>query len=1855
VFDSGTALPALVPTGGTIHVNASFHDAGTNDTHTATINWGDAAVTSGTVVESHGAGTVGDNAHTYAHSGFYTITLTLKDDNGGTAVQTFHVTVNTAPTVDAGGPYVGFEGTQMQLTANANDVDGDALTYHWDYTVSNTDPGTDCHTVGAANMSTLSIFCTDDAVIHATVTVNDGVNGNVTSDPTTLTVGNQNPIAGGVAQQPTAPAGSTVAISVPFSDPGANDTHTATIDWGDGSPLTAGVVNETNGAGTITGAHAYAVDNHYTVTVTINDDDGGFVTTSGSVLSDTTPPAITSSVQPAPNAAGWNNSPATVSWTTTDPLAPITAATGCDPTTRSIDTPFAGVVYTCTATSAGGTSSKSVTVKLDQVAPTLTGAATTPPNSNGWYNGPVTIHWTCSDALSGVAGSCPPNAGLSSEGNAVQAMASVSDVAGNTTNSLSAPVKIDLTAPVTSAATLPEWNNQSVTLTLHATDNLSGVDTTYYRVDDGSTQTGTSVLLTDEGIHTVVFWSVDNAGNVEATRTAMVKIDKTAPSIAVSQSPAANGAGWNNTSVDVAFDCHDSLSGVASCTPTQHVTSEGAGQLVTGFAFDNAGNSAAASTTLNIDKTAPTISGSVPAANANGWYNAPVTVMWHCADTLSGVASCQTPTTLSSDGSAQSATGNSTDVAGNGATAHVNNINVDQTAPTITASASPAANLAGWNNSTVTVHFTCSDATSGIAAGACPADQAVSADGISTVSGSVADRAGNTATASVVVKLDSTSPIITGAQTPAPNGAGWNNTDVTVSFTCTDTGSGIATAGCTGPITVGEGANQSFTGTAVDVAGNVAHTTVSGINVDKTPPTITGAPTTPPNANGWYNAPVTIHWTCHDSLSDVATCPPDSVLTTEGSAVTATGTAFDVAGNSATATSAAVKIDRTAPTTTATSAPDWTNTNVTITLSASDALSGVAATHFTVDGGPTQTGASVLLTTEGVHTLQFWSVDNAGNTESAHTATVKIDKTAPSITVSQSPAANAAGWNKTDVTVSFTCQDDVAGLASCASPQTVTSEGAGQLVTGAATDNAGNSASASTTVNLDKTAPTISGSAPVANGNGWYNTPVTVNWTCADSLSGVASCQSPTTLSTDGSSQSASGTATDVADNSATAHVSGINIDQTAPTISAAASPSPVAGWYQTGPVTVHWTCADNLSGVSSCPGDEVVTAEGFTTLAQTITDQAGNVATVDITIRIDKTPPTITGNATPAPNANGWNNTDVVVSFACADTLSGVATCSSPTTLHEGAGQSVTGHAQDVAGNTASASVSGINIDKTPPTLSSAATTPPNGAGWYNHAVTIHWTCADALSGIDTATCPPDGTITTEGSAQQLTGTVFDLAGNARTASSTPVKIDLTPPVTNASAVPTSFTNSDVTVTLTPTDNGGSGVAHTYFVVDGGATQSGTTVTFATDGVHSLSYWSTDVAGNVEAAHSVTVRIDRDAPTITTAQAPAPNGAGWNSTNVTVTFTCNDSLSGIASCTSPQSVTTEGASQAVSGTAVDNAGNTAFASTSVSIDKTPPNINGTLSASPNSFGWFNVAVGVSFTCSDALSGVASCNGGTTLSEGANQSATGTATDVAGNSSTKTLSGINVDLTKPTITAAPDRAPDSGGIYTGPVTIHFTCTDALSGVAPGACPADVVVSADGVTTVSGSTSDRAGNTSATSATVTITIQSVRTQKQNALIQIDTALQTATKHDYNMLRVARDALAASIDPSLWGVGNHLQQHHGVKVLEKEKQAVDKLTQLLNDPSTSIAATTLRGWIAILTNADRILATTQLNDAIAANGNASAIAQAQLFLAAGDAAVAAGDNSSGIQNYKNAWKQAMLAVGKAPDGGDDPDDH
>ncbi len=71
---------------------------------------------------------------------------------------------------------------------------------------------------------------------------------------------------------PDSAEGAGVSVSARFSDD-AGDTHTATIDWGDGSPIQAGTVDDT--ARTVTGSHVYADDGLYAVTVVVRDNRSG--------------------------------------------------------------------------------------------------------------------------------------------------------------------------------------------------------------------------------------------------------------------------------------------------------------------------------------------------------------------------------------------------------------------------------------------------------------------------------------------------------------------------------------------------------------------------------------------------------------------------------------------------------------------------------------------------------------------------------------------------------------------------------------------------------------------------------------------------------------------------------------------------------------------------------------------------------------------------------------------------------------------------------------------------------------------------------------------------------------------------------------------------------------------------------------------------------------------------------------------------------------------------------------------------------------------------------------------------------------------------------------------------------------------------------------------------------------------------------------------------------------------------------------------------------------------------------------------------------------------------------------------
>src|SRR5213075_1176237 len=139
--------------------------------------------------------------------------------------------------------------------------------------------------------------------------------------------------------------------------------------------------------------------------------------------------------------------------------------------------------------------------------------------------------------------------------------------------------------------------------------------------------------------------------------------------------------------------------------------------------------------------------------------------------------------------------------------------------------------------------------------------------------------------------------------------------------------------------------------------------------------------------------------------------------------------------------------------------------------------------------------------------------------------------------------------------------------------------------------------------------------------------------------------------------------------------------------------------------------------------------------------------------------------SATPSPSANahGWNNSDVTVAFSATDALSGVLSCDPSSVLsNEGAGQSASGSCIDLAGNTAQATASHINIDKTMPSLSFASASPAaNANGWNNSDVSFAFTASDALSGVDSTSMASPLVLSSEGSSVSASVSVTDLAGN--------------------------------------------------------------------------------------------------------------------------------------------------------------------------------------------------------------------------------------------------------------------------------------------------------------------------------------------------------------------------------------------------------------------------------------------------------------------------------------------------------------
>ncbi len=170
------------------------------------------------------------------------------------------------PVAEAGGPYTTNEGTPVVLSGSGTDKDPGALTLEWDLD----NDGAFDDAAGATPTFT-GVVQNGVFTVRLRVTDADGASDVDDAQVTVLNV------------PPTVNAGpdqlvfedDPATVNATFTDPGILDTHTAVVDWGDGTPPTPGAVTQGAGSGSVTASHVYPDPGIFVVTVTVTDSDGG--------------------------------------------------------------------------------------------------------------------------------------------------------------------------------------------------------------------------------------------------------------------------------------------------------------------------------------------------------------------------------------------------------------------------------------------------------------------------------------------------------------------------------------------------------------------------------------------------------------------------------------------------------------------------------------------------------------------------------------------------------------------------------------------------------------------------------------------------------------------------------------------------------------------------------------------------------------------------------------------------------------------------------------------------------------------------------------------------------------------------------------------------------------------------------------------------------------------------------------------------------------------------------------------------------------------------------------------------------------------------------------------------------------------------------------------------------------------------------------------------------------------------------------------------------------------------------------------------------------------------------------------
>ncbi|WP_462152936.1 immunoglobulin-like domain-containing protein [Pseudoalteromonas xiamenensis] len=1177
----------------------------------------------------------------------------------------------------------------------------------------------------------------------------------------------------------------------------------------------------------------------------------------------------------------------------------------------------------------------------------------------------------------------------------------VSDAAGNSATATRTVSVVDTTAPVltiplatTVAAT--DASGTAATNTLVAAF-LAGA-TANDALDGVLAVTNDAPAVLPLGANTITFEAVDSSGN-RASQTAVLTIaDQTKPVLTLNGSNAitlAVGEVYSELGANAVDNVDGDISNKVTVSGTVDSAAVGV-YTVTYTVSDAAGNSTSVTRSVSVqDASAPVVTPPsdlvVAAVDANGTAASDSAIATFLAgatalDTVDGNLSAQIShdaPTVFPVGVTQ-VTFRVTDGAGNTGTARASVTVADQTKPELVLSNGNTLVLS-VGEAFVEPGYTAQDNVDGdITANVVRTGTVdVHVKGVYTLSYTVSDAAGNKsfATRSVTVQ-DAAAPVVTAPaniDVAATDAEGSADTDSTIAAFLTGASALDAVDGAllvthNGPRVFPLGVT-SVTFSAVDKSGNTgtAQATVTVSDKDKPVLTLNGSNAISLSVGEVYNELGASAVDNVDGDISKQVTVSGSVESATVGVYTVTYTVSDAAGNTSSATRNVSVLDTSAPVVTPPSDLVVAATDDKGTAASDTAIAMFLNSATALDSADGNLTAQIhhdapAVFPVGVTQVSFSVSDGAGNTGTAQATVTVSDQTKPVLTLNGSNAITLAVgevYSELGASALDNVDGDISNKVTVSG--TVDSAAVGvYTVTYTVSDAAGNTTSVTRSVSVqDASAPVVTPPSDLvvaavdANGTAASDSAIATflaGATALDTVDGNLSAQishdAPTVFPV-GVTQ-VTFRVTDGAGNTGTARASVTVADQTKPELVLSNGNTLVLSVGEAF-VEPGYTAQDNVDGDITAnvvrTGTVDVHVKGVYTLSYTVSDAAGNksFATRSVTVQ-DAAAPVVTAPANidvAATDAEGTADTESTIAAfltgaSALDAVDGVllVTHNAPRVFPLGV-TSVTFSAVDKSGNTGTAQATVTVSDKDKPvlTLTGGAAT---RVGLGETFVDPGFSALDNVDGDVTGKVAVSGSVdTSKLGSYTLTYRVSDVAGNEAIATRTVTVQDAAAPVVTAPA------NIDVAAT------DASGTAATESVIT--TFLSGATANDAVDGVlvvtndapavfplgtTSVTFSATDTAGNVATASATVTVVDRNAPVIT-----LTNGASvalpLNSPFVEPGFSAVDNVDG--DVTSNVTVTGTVNSAVVGVYTVnyvvrDSAGNQGAATRTVTVvDNTPP------------------------------------------------------------------------------------------------------------------------------------------------------------------------------------------------------------------------------------------------------------------------------------------------------------------------------